>query len=165
MIKIQIRKIVLLFILGSSVTAVAQSLNTQSDALSAHNAVRRLHHAPPLVWDNTLAVYAEKYAERCRFQHSSSPYGENLATGYPSIKAAIDTWYGEAKHYSYDRPEFSSQTGHFTQVVWKDTQRVGCGYVACDGRNGTPGKFLVCEYSPRGNVMSRELFEKNVLPV
>jgi uncharacterized protein YkwD len=135
-----------------------------TEVLAAHNNYRSLHHAPALVWDDELANYADKYARQCEFKHSSSPYGENLATGYPSISAAVKIWYDESARYSYAHPGYSTATGHYSQVVWKNTKKLGCGYVSCNGKNGTPGKFLVCEYSPRGNVLSNKLFKENVLP-
>lgn len=136
----------------------------QQSVLKAHNKWRALHHAPKLVWDDKLANYAENHARYCVFKHSSSPYGENLAAGYHSIDDAIEAWYEEREDYSYTRPGFSSATGHFTQLVWKGTTKLGCSYVTCNGKNRTPGKYLVCEYSPAGNVLSRDLFKKNVLP-
>lgn len=139
-------------------------VNVQQEALAAHNKWRNLHHAPSLVWDDQLASYAEHYASKCQFKHSSSPYGENLAAGYPSISIAVNAWYAEYAQYFYSRPGFSMRTGHFTQMIWKSTQKLGCGYVACNGKNGTPGKFLVCEYSPAGNVLGKTNFEQNVLP-
>jgi hypothetical protein len=30
---------------------------------------------------------------------------------------------------------------------------VGCGRVDCEGQNGTPGWYVVCEYYPPGNVV------------
>jgi uncharacterized protein YkwD len=159
----QILKSFFIFCFFFSANVYASVIETE--ALSAHNKFRALHHAPALVWDAELANYANDYAQRCQFKHSSSPYGENLATGYPSIAAAVKIWYDENSHYSYNHPGYSSQTGHFTQVVWKDSKKLGCAYVACNGKNGTPGKFLVCEYSPHGNVVSRKYFENNVLPM
>lgn len=55
----------------------------------------------------------------------------------------------EVKEYNYSDPSFSEETGHFTQLVWKDTTTVGCDSRLC----GTQGWYLVCEYWPRGNVM------------
>lgn len=136
----------------------------EQEALSAHNPFRVKHHASPLEWDKTLANYAEHYASKCVFKHSSSPYGENLAAGYPSITAAIAAWYAEQKNYSYLWPGFSYKTGHFTQVVWKSTTKLGCAFVFCNGKNGTPGHYLVCEYSPHGNITNAGYFRKNVLP-
>lgn len=53
------------------------------------------------------------------------------------------------KGYDYNEPGFSETTGHFTQLVWKNTTTMGCGCRLC----GTRGWFLVCEYWPRGNVV------------
>lgn len=74
--------------------------------------------------------------------------GENLAWGYAGFEAAIDAWYAEESQYNYGRGGFSSATGHFTQLVWRDTTRLGCAYNFSCGM-----KTYVCNYSPPGNVM------------
>jgi uncharacterized protein YkwD len=154
-------KIVFAMLLASNIYAAN---NIKEQVLLTHNQFRARHYAQPLVWDDRLAAYAERYANRCEFRHSSSPYGENLAAGYPTLAAAIKFWYDEGAHYSYSEPGFSMSTGHFTQVVWRATERIGCAYVSCDGRNGTQGKYLVCEYSPAGNITNSGYFDRNVLP-
>ena len=78
--------------------------------------------------------------------------GENLAAAYNNITAAIDGWGNERKLYNFKDGEFSHETGHFTQLVWRNTTTVGCGRKFCDGENGVQGWFLVCEYYPQGNV-------------
>lgn len=58
--------------------------------------------------------------------------------------------------YNFDRPTgFSMSTGHFTQLVWKNTNSVGCGRVDCDNSatDGASGWLVVCEYWPAGNVI------------
>jgi hypothetical protein len=35
--------------------------------------------------------------------------------------------------------------GHFTQLVWKGTETVGCGRSNCSGRGDAPGWYVVCE--------------------
>jgi uncharacterized protein YkwD len=137
----------------------------QQTILTVHNQFRKLHHAAPLLWDDELAQFAKRHANMCRFKHSGSSFGENLAAGYPSLAAAINAWYAENALYSYNNPGFSYATGHFTQVVWKETQKIGCAYVACNGSGGTPGNYLVCEYSPAGNIANNGFFARNVLPV
>lgn len=167
---IQIRnllKVTLLLVIANNSSAeqlTTVSANNQQAILFAHNKIRAIHHALPLLWDDELARYAEHYARQCEFKHSGSPYGENLAAGYHSVAAAVQAWYGEEKHYSYAQPGFSYRTGHFTQLVWKGSKKLGCGYVACNGKHGTPGYYLVCEYSPAGNIARREYFIDNVLP-
>jgi uncharacterized protein YkwD len=138
--------------------------NDQQKLLYAHNKIRVLHHAPKLVWDDELASYAERYANKCEFKHSKTPYGENLAAGYPSIYDAVNAWYAERAYYSYTKPGFSNETGHFTQLIWKSSKKIGCAYTLCNGKNGTPGYYLVCEYSPAGNIVNKDHFAKNVLP-
>lgn len=57
-------------------------------------------------------------------------------------------WGEERKSYNFDNGGFSSGTGHFTQVVWKDTKKVGCGqWSECSGL----GVYVVCNYDPPGN--------------
>jgi len=140
-----------------ALTACSVAVATTELGLMTHNQLRQLHGAPKLQWDAELAGYAAKHAARCQFKHSDYPYGENLAIGYPSASEAIKAWYGENKNYSYQHPGFSHNTGHFTQLIWKSTTKVGCAIAACDGRN-----LLVCEYSPMGNINSAEYFNANV---
>jgi hypothetical protein len=43
---------------------------------------------------------------------------------------------------------------------------VGCGRQSCNGENGTPGWYVVCEYYPPGNVVgdNNQFFIENVMP-
>lgn len=57
-------------------------------------------------------------------------------------------WYAEIEVYDYSHPVYSKSTGHFTQIVWKDTKRIGVGYAtAREGRK----MFVVAQYGPPGN--------------
>jgi uncharacterized protein YkwD len=156
-----IKKLIFIGFISFAVTASAADI--QKEALSFHNKLRAQHNAPRLIWDESLAQFARTYASQCHFEHSHGKYGENLAAGYPTVSAGINAWYSENKNYSYFFPGFSSKTGHFTQIVWKSSKRLGCAFVECNGMHGTPGKFLVCEYSPAGNVIGRRSFSENVL--
>ena len=165
----------ILFILLSGLLSSCSTINgvltsepthhaNPTNALAVHNDYRARHGAAPLTWDASLARYAARHASHCVFRHSHSPYGENLAAGYKTIGKAVDVWYAEQAKYNYSRPGFSSRTGHFTQVVWKGTKRLGCAYADCNGKNGTPGRYWVCEYSPAGNIINRGYFSANVTP-
>ena len=130
--------------------------------LQAHNKHRILHGVAPFTWSATVAASAQAYADTCPFNHSGSGYGENLAwASYDQGRTgAVDAWYNEEPLYDYDNPGFSSETGHFTQVVWKGTLQVGCGYKSgCAG--GWPNVW-VCQYDPPGNYISQ--FGDNVFP-
>jgi hypothetical protein len=59
-------------------------------------------------------------------------YGENLAQGYTSPTLAIDGWANEESDYDYEKRKFTTEAGHFTQLVWKNTTAVGCGAADCD---------------------------------
>lgn len=146
----------------SSTAASSSSSNLDSFAqscLNTHNQYRSLHSAGNLVWNSTLASFAQSYLaqKNCVFEHSGGPYGENLAMGYPSASDAITAWYDEIDAYNFGNGGFSSGTGHFTQVVWKGTQQLGCYSASC----GSSGNYLVCEYYPAGNVIGQ--FAQNVL--
>ena len=52
--------------------------------------------------------------------------------------------YNEVKKYSYMFPGFSKKTGHFTQVVWKDTTKVGMA-LAKDSEKA----FICANYAPQ----------------
>ncbi|ANB14850.1 Pry2p [Sugiyamaella lignohabitans] len=122
--------------------------------LDAHNQDRAKHSASPLVWNATLAAYAQQYLDNqnCVFAHSGGPYGENIASGYGSPSDAIGAWYGEVSQYNFLTGLFSEATGHFTQVVWAGTEQIGCAQVSCSG-----GAFFACEYYPRGNIIGEFL--------
>jgi hypothetical protein len=66
-------------------------------------------------------------------------------------------WYDEIKDYDFNGGGFSMTTGHFTQVVWKQTKQIGCAKVTCKGMD-----IYVCNYDPPGNV--ERGYKQNVLP-
>lgn len=130
--------------------------------LERHNAYRARHGLPKLKWNRAAATAAASWARNCQFQHESqSKYGENLYAvwGMSDVLRALDNaaraWYEELKYYRYDRAGFSMNTGHFTQVVWKNTKRLGCAAKQCGSM-----LLVVCRYDPPGNVIGH--FRANV---
>jgi hypothetical protein len=95
---------------------------------------------------------------------ASYHYGENLSFGYPSQggKEAVDNWYCEINVYDFDHPEVRGGTvigcndnpkrvtGHFTQVVWRESTKLGCARNTCS-LGGNTGTLWACEYDPPGN--------------
>jgi len=145
----------------------------KGSCLTKHNFYRRRHRdTPDLVWDNNLAKGAQEYADYLRdnnkWEHSkglSAQLGENLAksSGYPLAGAcdrAITSWYNEINEYNFNNPGFSGATGHFTQVVWKSTTKVGVG-IATNGQT----IWVVGRYSPAGNMNMPGYFAQNVQPL
>jgi uncharacterized protein YkwD len=139
-----------------------------SALVAEHNRHRKEHCAPPLTWSPELAAHAQRWAEhlrdhRCAFEHSHGKYGENLAEGTAGLLdpgAVVDMWYRESSAYDYKSGRFSMGTGHFTQLVWVDTARLGCGVATC--RGDEPLDIWVCNYDPPGNVEGE--FKRNVRP-
>lgn len=140
---------------GSSGSSFADEM------LSEHNNKRSKHGAQSLTWDGELEKYAQDYADQysCSgsLSHSGGPYGENLAVGYDSATKALDAWYDEIDEYDFSNPGFGESTGHFTQVVWKDSSKLGCAYKDC---GGSTGRYIICSYQNPGNVIGR--FPQNV---
>ncbi|MBN3323916.1 GAPR1 protein, partial [Atractosteus spatula] len=138
--------------------------------LDTHNDYRKKHGAPPLTLSRELSKTAQAWADHLlsikTLQHSKTENGENVYYAWSSApkkltgKEAVDSWYSEIKDYNFSRPGFQSNTGHFTQVVWKSSLEVGVGQ-ATDGNT----VFVVGQYSPAGNISNPGYFEKNVLPL
>ncbi|MQL84965.1 hypothetical protein Taro_017486 [Colocasia esculenta] len=87
----------------------------------------------------------------CQLKHSGGPYGENLFVGWGRELSAADAgkaWVDERQHYNCRSNSCASRQvcGHYTQVVWSSSTRIGCARVKCS--NG--GIFITCNYSPPG---------------
>jgi pathogenesis-related protein 1 len=139
--------------------------------LIAHNAARARVDPParpalaPLRWDEGLAETAQTWANGCVFAHTpNTPYGENLAVFSPQplhpelATTTVELWEGEVVDYDLasNRCAPGAQCGHYTQVVWRDTERVGCGISTCDDVQGFgPGILFVCSYDPPGNFVGQ----------
>ncbi|CCE64777.1 hypothetical protein TPHA_0I02760 [Tetrapisispora phaffii CBS 4417] len=150
---------------AAATTAVATTDSSLSDfaneMLNAHNAKRALHQdTNSLEWSSDLASYAQNYADNydCSgtLTHSGGSYGENLAAGYDGADA-VEAWYSEISSYDFSNPAYSSSTGHFTQLVWKSSTQVGCGFKQCNNDWGT---YIICSYNPAGNYIGQ--FAENV---
>ncbi|XP_027070148.1 pathogenesis-related protein PR-1 [Coffea arabica] len=125
--------------------------------LATQNAARAALRMRPLVWDANLARYAQWYANQRRFdcalRHSDGPYGENIfwgsGTGWSPAQAAA-AWVVEKKWYNYwsNSCALGQECGHYTQIVWRQTTRIGCARVTCFGGRGV---FMTCNYNPPGN--------------
>ncbi|XP_070548509.1 Golgi-associated plant pathogenesis-related protein 1-like [Ptychodera flava] len=142
--------------------------------LEAQNYFRCLHGVQPLKWDDELAraakLVALDNAARFEIHHSTMKYGENIdfiglsgAEGQTGYGFALH-WYREISLYRWASPGFQDLAGHFTQLVWADTDTVGCAFATSRTLGPFTYYFAVCEYWPPGNVMTAEEYQKNVLP-
>ncbi|EFJ53194.1 hypothetical protein VOLCADRAFT_86230 [Volvox carteri f. nagariensis] len=155
--------------------------------LDLHNLYRARHQAPPLRWNNNLAIAATAYAQQladndCALKHSGvRDAGENLLSqqSFPkpdnTCTLAARGWYAEVVNYDFDaaQPYYDNwprNIGHFSQLVWKGTSTIGCGVGSAETpiRIGSKTlaagcKVVVCRYKAPGNWQSDMSFLKNVL--
>ena len=135
--------------------------------LAMHNAERASAGVPPLQWDPRLAAAAASYGpelERLgRLQHSprSSRPGqrENLWMGTRGAfgpQQMVGSWIAEKSDFRPGVFPHVSRTGnwmdvsHYTQMIWSGTTHVGCAI-----HSGARWDFLICRYSPPGNIDGR----------
>uniref|UniRef100_A0A8C9DJS9 GLI pathosis related 1 n=2 Tax=Lemuridae TaxID=9445 RepID=A0A8C9DJS9_PROSS len=123
-----------------------------------------------MTWDPALAQIAKAWAKYCRFAHNvqlKSPHklhpnftslGENIWTGSLSIfsvSSAITSWYDEIRYYDFKTRKCNKVCGHYTQVVWADSYKVGCAVQFCAKVSGfeslSRGAHFICNYGPAGN--------------
>lgn len=129
--------------------------------LESHNTARNLVGVPPLVWSERLAgaaaIYSEYLANTEIFEHSTDvegvePEGENL-------------WMGTRNAFTFDQmaamwidernePHSEDDFDHYTQIIWPDTQWIGCAL-----SSSADDDYLVCRYSPAGNIYGENPFE------
>jgi hypothetical protein len=138
-------------------------------ALAAHNAERMRAGLPLLAWDNALGTAAASYARQLaltgRFEHSNRQarrgIGENLwkgSHGAFSVEAMVGGWSSEKRWFRRGTFPYVSRTGswkdvgHYTQMIWPTTQRVGCALASTARLD-----YLVCRYSGAGNIDGRRV--------
>lgn len=148
--------IILFFIVLTTLQGSCLGQNSPKDYLDAHNAARAQVRVGPMVWDEKVATFAQNYVKTrvrdCNLVHSKGgPYGENIAEGsgdFMTGRAAVDLWVQEKPHYNYGSNScVGGDCGHYTQVVWRDSVRLGCARARCN--NGW--YFVSCNYDPPGN--------------
>lgn len=138
-------------------------------SLNTHNEYRKRHKAPPLVMDNTMSKMAQTFAntliKSSKMYHSDDKLngvklGENIYKCWGcklTGKEFVDSWYNEVNKYDWKVGGYQKGCGHFTQVVWKKSQKLGLGVAAGDNRTF----IVVANYLPAGNFLSQ--FAQNVL--
>lgn len=137
--------------------------------LEAHNGERTSLGLPLLEWDDALASdaahYADDMARTGLFRHSARasraiPSGENLWMG-PRRLYGYQVMVGsfldekqltriEGKLPDLSRTGRWRDVGHYTQMIWRGTKKVGCAL-----GEGRDADFLVCRYFPAGNAFGK----------
>src|SRR5882724_4753561 len=131
--------------------------------LKRHNDFRSAVGVTAIQWSPALAKdaldWAQQLARSDKGQHDprvrSLKEGENIWWGTAGAFAygeMVNFWGDEKKDFVYGvfpncKTRGSAVVGHYTQVIWKGTTSVGCA-VASNGKID----FMVCRYSPPGNI-------------
>jgi hypothetical protein len=131
---------------------------------SEHNRYRQMVPATNmrmLYWSEELAASAQRHANRCDFRHSRDRInvGENIwAAPYANYSDAITRWFQEVNNPRCGcNHAYKHCCGHYIQVVWAQTNLVGCGFARCRDVWGLTGyghhNVFVCHYNPQGNTV------------
>lgn len=138
----------------------------RSAMIAGHDSARRSYGVAPLGWDEGLArdaaIYARTLARSGRFEHDPRnrgprQQGENLwmgTRGAYSYSEMIGLLVDERRYFRPGRFPNVSRTGsvwhvgHYTQIIWPTTQRVGCATAS-----NRANDYLVCRYWPAGNIV------------
>jgi len=143
-------------------------------ALGNLNGGKKATKMQKMYWDLELEEHSKKFSRFCHWGHSQNvgwselnySYGENLyATsadfGIPADQG-VGPWSLEHQYYNHDTGGCSNEPcGHYTQVVWEDSTRVGCAITECSSATDLPASWggltiLVCQYYMPGNWVGRK---------
>ena len=137
------------------------------EMLDAHNKYRSELNIKPLVWSEKLSKTSQKWANElskkgrlihCKSKKYCKDNGENLALfeGYNLVSPTmvVDEWATEIECFDYKTKDCISRgcvCGHYTQIIWRDTNEVGCAKVKKGNK-----EFWVCQYLPAGNYINQK---------
>jgi len=134
-------------------------------------------------WDSELANIAQRWADQCRFEHDCADcrrvgpsiedtVGQSVFMDWNLQKGGvldwnrtIHTWFDEISVFpdnvtsAVERFQFNSthQSGHYTQLVWARTNRVGCGVITFT-RDERQQTLYVCNYGEMGNFLNQPIY-------
>ncbi|XP_037640028.1 cysteine-rich venom protein isoform X1 [Sebastes umbrosus] len=140
-----------------------ENKTVQAEIIDHHNAFRRA--VQPTASDMLIMSYSEEVAasaqawvDKCILAHGSPStrmldgyeLGENLFySSSPTLwKDVVNAWHSEVSRYLYPKGSRNGQeTGHYTQVIWNSSYKVGCGVTLCPNNV----YFYGCHYYRAGN--------------
>ncbi|KAF6208692.1 hypothetical protein GE061_017150 [Apolygus lucorum] len=135
-----------------------------------------------LTWSPTLEESATLWAEQCRGNESDNcrkipqfpNVGQNVWTKcspstYPELPTILDELFSSKEGVTsemikvYEKDMKIDHKSHrlFTQIIWANTYRLGCGVVTYESVNKTPiilCTAFVCNYAPAGNVVNKPVY-------
>ncbi|NXT84325.1 CRIS protein, partial [Zapornia atra] len=146
---------------------LTSSADQQKLIVDKHNALRRqvkptASNMMKVKWCVKAAENSKKWADKCSLHHSPADMrkttvqcGENLFMSSAPVKwdQVVQAWYNEEKNFEYGtgaKPK-GAVIGHYTQVVWHNSDKIGCAVSYCP--NSVYKYFYVCQYCPAGNII------------
>nr|AAD13339.1 ancylostoma-secreted protein 1 precursor [Ancylostoma duodenale] len=150
-------------------SSVARGLEPDALGGNAPKAAKMLK----MVYDCEVEASAIRHGNKCVYQHSSGNdrpgLGENIYKTSvqkfeknKAAKQASELWWNELREFGvgpsnnltnalWNRP--GMQIGHYTQMAWDTTYKLGCAVVFCNDFT-----FGVCQYGPGGNYMNHLIY-------
>ncbi|XP_064631145.1 GLIPR1-like protein 1 [Lineus longissimus] len=152
----------------------------KEEMINAHRELRNTEPAADMAsmtYDDELATWAQKWANRCKWEHGhpskekkaiGTSLGQNMWKGGGTNSTSVGSkaagaWAKEKQNYDFKsgKCEDGKACGHYTQMVWATTTKVGCGYKLCKNKEtGYQYRFVVCDYSPAGNYKGKRPYTK-----
>ena len=175
-------KILVILLLAPSLgTAQTSSNDMKQEMLAKHDKVRKTVNVAAMSWSDDLARYAQEWANHlrdeqdCQLNHRprsgqfTQQYGENLYWASPitwsdgrlelqkvAPKEVAESWASEVQDYDYDTNTCSGVCGHYTQVVWANSTKLGCAMAVCTDKS----QVWVCNYDPPGNYTGQKPYRQ-----
>jgi len=153
----------------------------QARLISEHNRARVDAVPPPatkmqdITWSAAAATQANNWANACNYKHSSGTgFGENIYAGsghrgtnqVALVDSSFGGWESEESGFAFDSNgnvvcTHPQTCGHYTQIVWANTGKIGCAYAHCStnspfGSSFPTWTFVVCNYEGPGNYIGQK---------
>jgi pathogenesis-related protein 1 len=163
---------------ADSIVDVKEDINMTDEIrtiLEMHNKTRaEVGVTKELVWSDLIAKDAQSYADTLAasgaFEHDpknhagyeNGQYGENLYASTATLNKSeiakgVQAWIDEKAFYHYGRVgdettcDTGEQCGHYTQIIWENSSKVGCATSVYKVGSFKDGYILVCKYQTPGN--------------
>jgi hypothetical protein len=123
-----------------------------------------------------LAASAQKYIDQCtstsgtlvdhnpnRSLNFSTYIGENIyasSGNIGNVSLSVQSWWNENQFFNFDSNSCQNGQvcGHYTQVVWASSVRLGCSRQFCSSL--TFKYNILCDYGPGGNYAAQQPYVK-----
>ena len=159
-----------------SVAGTALSESQKQAVLQLHNAFRSMvkptaSNMLKMSWDKDLEKISTDFANKCIVAHNPDRHklaknydwvGENIAWGTGTcgdkdcgdVYEGVKRWFSESKSYNFLTGQCSGKCTLYTQMVWWESNKLGCGAKRCGDRT-----ILVCNYAPGGNYVGQRPYK------